>query len=94
MYKIESTSYFRKKYKKLTQTNKFLQAKILKVLETLRSNPFCKSLKSHKVNTPRFGNTYSSSITKDLRIIWTLINKDLVILLLDIGGHSGNNKVY
>ena len=69
--------------------------KIDKVLEQLKEDPFYSSLQSHKVNTSNFGRCWSSWVTGDTRIIWDLDeNNNLIILLLDIGKHSGSEKVY
>jgi len=38
---------------------------------------------------------YSSKVTGDLRIIWNFDkNNNLFLILLDLGGHEGKNKVY
>lgn len=94
MYEIETTDYFKKKYKKLVSKNDELRDRIIKAIETLKNNPKHKSLRSHKVTITEFGKVYSSSVTGDIRIIWTESNKKLVLLLLDIGGHSGGIGVY
>ncbi len=94
MYELQTTSNFRKKYKKLAEKNKKLQNAIEKTLELLRSNPKYKSLKTHKVFLSQYGEVYSSFVTGDIRIIWMQIEDKLVILLLDIGGHSGGKGVY
>ena len=68
---------------------------MLKTLQLLRQNPHYPSLRSHRVNTRFLGEHWSSRVTGDIRIIWDFENGNhLVILLLDIGGHSGTHKVY
>ncbi len=94
MYELQTTSNFRKKYKKLAEKNKKLQNVVEKTLELLRSNPKYKSLKTHKVFLSQYGEVYSSFVTRDIRIVWMQIENKLVILLLDIGGHSGSKSVY
>ena len=94
MYELQTTSNFRKKYKKLVEKNKKLQNAIEKTLELLRSNPKYKSLKTHKVFLSQYGEVYSSFVTGDIRVIWIQIENKLIILLLDIGGHSGGKGVY
>lgn len=94
MYELQTTSNFRKKYKKLARKNKKLQNAVEKTLELLRSNPKYKSLKTHKVFLSQYGDVYSSFVTRDVRIIWMQIENKLIILLLDIGGHSGSKGVY
>lgn len=61
----------------------------------METDPKAPSLKSHMVNSSRHGKRWSSRVTGDLRIIWDF-NKDKINILdiLDLGGHSGKNKVY
>ena len=94
MYELQTTSNFRKKYKKLAEKNKKLQDSVQKTLALLRLNPKYKSLKTHKVFLSQYGEVYSSFVTGDIRIIWMQIENKLIILLLDIGGHSGGKGVY
>ncbi len=62
---------------------------------SLEKNPFELKLKTHKVQSKVVYKAWSSRISGDLRVIWDF-NQDKigVINLLDIGGHSGKNKVY
>jgi mRNA-degrading endonuclease YafQ of YafQ-DinJ toxin-antitoxin module len=92
-FRLEPTKYFKKKYDKLIKNQKVLESKIRSILQKLSLNPNTSSLHSHKVNSPKFGNCFSSSITGDLRIIWQYNqNQEIEIIdLLDIGGH---NEVY
>jgi len=47
------------------------------------------------VRTKNNFSAFSSKVTGDLRIIWNFNEDQIqVIDLLDIGGHSGNGKVY
>ncbi len=94
MYELQTTSNFRKKYKKLAEKNKKLQSAVEKTLELLRSNPKYKALKTHKIFLSQYGEVYSSFVTGDIRVIWMQIENKLVVLLLDIGGHSGSKSVY
>ena len=94
MYELQTTSNFRKKYKKLVEKNKKLQSFVQKTLDLLRLNPKYKSLKTHKVFLSQYGEVYSSFVTGDIRIIWLQVENKLIILLLDIGGHSGSKSVY
>ena len=41
-----------------------------KTVKLLESNPKNPVLGSHKVETPKFGNCFSSPITRELRLIW------------------------
>ena len=94
MYELQTTSNFRKRYKKLAEKKKKLQNSIQKTLALLRLNPKYKSLKTHKVFLSQYGEVYSSFVTSDIRIIWIQIENKLIVLLLDIGGHSGGKSVY
>ena len=94
MYELETTSHFRSRYKKLISKNKKLKDRIIKVIETLRKDPRYPSLKTHKVFISEYGDVFSSFVTDDTRIIWTKIKNELVLLLLDLGKHSGKHSVY
>jgi len=98
MYQLEFREYFIKKYLKLINKNPILDLKIEKKLIALGKDPFEKSFRTHKVNAKNFGSSYSSRVTGDIRIIWQYNpdnNNEIQILeLLDIGGHSGGNRVY
>ena len=97
MFEIKIKDYADKKAKKLVKKDKSLEEKIAKCLIKLKNNPFDQTLKTHKVNSRRFGLRYSSSITQDLRFIWDFDTKTLklkIIQIFDIGGHSGVGGVY
>lgn len=96
MYNLIFTKSFDKRYKEfICNKDQKLEKRIDKALVLLKNNPFCFSLKSHKVNTKNYGVKWASRVTGDLRIIWDFANdKVMVIILLDIGGHSGKDKVY
>ncbi len=82
-------------YPLIVKGNKTLEKKARKALHLLEQDPFYPSLKTHKANTKNYGEKWSSWITGDIRIIWDYdAENKLVILLLDIGGHSGTHKVY
>jgi len=94
-YKIRYHSNFEKSLLKITKQDKLLQERVIKVLLLLVENPNYPSLKSHKVQTPNFGECWSSRVTGDIRLIWDFDEDDnVIILVLDIGGHSGSSKVY
>ncbi len=86
MFEVEFTQYFVKQYKKLIKNNKTLENRIDVALIKLSENP---ERVSHKV-----GDFWSARITGDIRIIWEYKNNQMVLLLLKIGGHSGNKSVY
>lgn len=94
-YTLSFTKSFRKKVKSISKTDKKLSIKIDKVLQLLELDPKNYILHSHQVNSKNFGRAWSSSVTGDIRIIWNYDqNNVLTILLLNIGSHSGNDKVY
>ncbi|MFH1280602.1 MAG: hypothetical protein ABIJ43_00180 [Candidatus Beckwithbacteria bacterium] len=95
MYKLVFANSFFKEYKILVKKNFKLKKRIVKTFEKLSVNPKQSSLKSHKVSTKKFGERWSSTVTKDIRIIWDYDNKlQLTILVLSLGGHTGKRKVY
>lgn len=95
MYKLRATIYYKNTLDKLVQDNKTLKKRLFVALAKLAENPKHPSLHSHKVNTAAYGTKWSSSITGDIRIIWDYDSQNrLIILLLDVGGHSGAHKVY
>jgi mRNA-degrading endonuclease YafQ of YafQ-DinJ toxin-antitoxin module len=95
MYDFEISTHFKKKFKKLKKKDSKLGKKIIAVLNLLAKNPKFPSLKSHKVISYKFGIKWSSRVTGDIRIIWDYNNQEINVLdILDLGGHSGRNKVY
>ena len=94
MYDLNYSAKFKRKLKKLIRKNQFFQVKVRKVLSLMKTNPFLASLKSHKVNTEK-GESFSSLVTGDIRIIWKFNREEAEIVdITDIGGHSGKDKVY
>jgi len=84
-----------RKAKKLLNKNLSLILIVNETVEILQNNPKDPKLASHKVKTPRFGECFSSSITRYLRLIWLYSNGLVEIIdLLDIGGHNSSGKVY
>lgn len=95
MFTLIFTRNFDETYKQIIKDNKELEKKIRKALHLLEQNPFYPSLKTHKANTKNYGEKWSSWATGDIRIIWDYDGEErLVIILLDIGKHSGTHKVY
>lgn len=95
MHKLEPTKYFKKHLLKLIKSGRLTVAKFDSFAMSLARNPFDKSLRTHKVKTQKLGHRYSSRLTGDLRVIWDFDEtKQLVILLLDLGGHEGKRAVY
>ena len=93
-YDYKFSKNFERKSSKLFSKDSTLRKKFYKVLKQLCDNPFVLGLKTHKVNTPKWGKSFSSKITKDLRVVWKMEDGELVILIVDIGGHSGSKSVY
>ncbi len=95
VFELELTPEFIKDYQKLVKKNKLLVKFFEKALVLLTQNPKHNSLRSHKVDTIDNFDVWSSSVTGDIRIIWTYgQNQKMVIVLLESGTHSGANKVY
>lgn len=95
MYKIRVTKHFERRYKLLVKRNSLLESKIRRVFKILRIDPFYKGLYTHKVDALYFGTHYSSSVTRNVRIIWDFSEAmSNEILIFTIGGHEGKQKVY
>lgn len=93
-YKYRFTKNFERKSSKLFKKNNSLRKKFHSTLLMILEEPFYKGLRTHKVNTAKWGKVYSSRITKDLRVLWDFIDDNLVILIIDIGGHEGSKNIY
>jgi mRNA-degrading endonuclease YafQ of YafQ-DinJ toxin-antitoxin module len=96
MTELKFQSRFHRIVKKYVKKNNSLEPKILQSLQLLKKNQFHRKLKTHSViSSYDKKKAYSSSVTGDLRIIWEYENKQAKIIdIVDIGGHSGNKKVY
>lgn len=95
MFALEPTDPFLRQYVKMIRRDPLLGARVQKALSRLKEDPRQQSLKSHKVDTSRYGERWSSRVTGDVRIIWDYDARGrLVLILFDIGGHSGGKKVY
>lgn len=94
MYQVITTKGFRKKLEKIVKKDREIPAIVAKVARELGADPFQPSLKTHKVDAKFYKNVYATRVTGDVRLIWTFEKGKLVILLLDIGGHSGAGNVY
>ncbi len=95
MFTLKITATFAATRKKLAGENETLNKRIKVTLQKIAQNPAHPSLQSHKVNTRNYGIRWSSWVTGNLRIIWDYDTEQrLVIILLDIGAHSGGDKVY
>lgn len=94
MYKIEILKSCQKDIYKLVKKHRISKQALSKVLNKLANNPFELSLKTHKVESKKYGAALSSSIDGDLRFIWNFNDQKIHIVILDVGGHSSFNKVY
>ncbi|MFA6518777.1 MAG: type II toxin-antitoxin system mRNA interferase toxin, RelE/StbE family [Candidatus Shapirobacteria bacterium] len=94
MYQAITTPLFEKKFSKLTKNNPLLRKQIYQTVETLKLDPYYAGLKTHKVNFGSGITARSSRVTGDIRLIWNFTKEKLVILLLNLGPHSGSKKVY
>lgn len=95
MYDLVIDPTFEKSLQRLIAKDSALLPRINKALSLLSQDPRHPSLNSHKVNTRRYGVRWSSWVTGDLRLIWDFDEHEtIVILILDIGGHSGKRRVY
>lgn len=95
MYRVFLSKGFKKSYRNLVSRNKVLEKKVEKAMDFLQEDPSYKSLKTHKVHTRLHGLKYSSWVTGDIRLIWDYDEDDtLVLIMFDIGSHSGKRKVY
>lgn len=95
MFRLIQTKPFAKAYQQLVAKNRILRTKVDSVLEALSEDPHQPKLRTHKVNLSEVGVVYSSRITGDLRVLWEYQkNSEVLILLLKLGGHSGQRGVY
>lgn len=95
MYTPVSTLTFDEAYKKIIKGDQEKEKRTKKTIKLMRTNPFYPSLKSHKVNTRRFGERWSIWITPDLRIIWDFDPEEKMrIILFSIITHTGTHREY
>jgi mRNA-degrading endonuclease YafQ of YafQ-DinJ toxin-antitoxin module len=95
MYQLAPSKYFLKKSQKFIKNNQRHQQKLEHTLKTLTESPFSLSLKTHRVSHKIAGKAFSSWVTGDIRTIWDFAQDGRkIILLIDLGGHSGKDKVY
>ncbi|WP_420266763.1 type II toxin-antitoxin system YafQ family toxin [Candidatus Magnetominusculus dajiuhuensis] len=85
MPKLNFKKPFVRQALKLTKNSQALDAKLSKVLMSLRENPFTPSLKTHKLSG-NLSDRYACSLTEDIRITFMLSGDTLY--LLNIGSHD------
>lgn len=94
-FRLRYNASFLRAAKKIFLKNPQISKKVQHTLEIIKQDPFYNSLNSHKVCTLKYGISYSARVTGDLRILWDYSQNEVQVLdILDIGGHSGKNKVY
>jgi mRNA-degrading endonuclease YafQ of YafQ-DinJ toxin-antitoxin module len=93
-YELNTTKRVDRKIQKIVKKDKKLDKRLRKVFKQLKKDPFYKGLKTHKVNTPKWNIAYSSRVTGDIRLIWYLYERKLLIVVVDVGGHEGSKAVY
>ena len=95
MFALRLTATFISSKEKIFGNDEILNKRLKITLQKLALDPTHPSLRSHKANTREFGIRWSCWVTGDIRIIWDYDSKErLVIILLDIGKHSGSQKAY
>jgi mRNA-degrading endonuclease YafQ of YafQ-DinJ toxin-antitoxin module len=96
MFELQFQDAFRKRFHKYIKNDKILLKSLNKTLKLMMENPFYSSLNTHKVDTKRNRDIWSSRITGDWRIGWVFDeeSKKAVIICLELGTHSGSNQVY
>lgn len=82
---------FKRAFKRFVRKNPQLQKKIFETIDSLASDPFTFSLKSHKLSGQLEG-LWACSVSYDCRIIYTF-KRDLdtdeeMIVLIDLGTHD------
>jgi mRNA-degrading endonuclease YafQ of YafQ-DinJ toxin-antitoxin module len=78
---------FEREYRKLVKKNPKLRAKIKRKVEFFVKNPGHKSLRVHKVYSPKVGEVFSFSANGDLRILFRWMSENRVIFYR-IGSHK------
>jgi mRNA-degrading endonuclease YafQ of YafQ-DinJ toxin-antitoxin module len=92
-FMLHHTSRYERDFKKIAKKDKLLASKVRDVSEKLSVNPFSIGLRTHIVRISSLGRVYSSKVSGDIRILWTL-EEEGIILLHRVGGHSGGSNVY
>jgi len=95
-YTLIPGKHFLRMANKLTQGNSKLQNNLRDSLRTLEDDPRNKKLHTHKVLASYDKKqAFASRVTGDIRILWRFDSQSVRIIdLIDLGGHSGKNKVY
>jgi addiction module RelE/StbE family toxin len=83
---IGFSSSFKRAFKKKISVDEKLEKLFWKKMEVFSNNPYEPSLRTHKLSGDLEG-LWSFSITYDIRVIFTFLDKNRV-LLIDIGSHE------
>lgn len=96
MFELQFQDAFRKRFHKYIKKDQKLLKALNKTLELMMQNPFYSSLNTHKVDTKRNKDIWSSRITGDWRIGWIFDEKakKAIIICLEVGTHSGASQIY
>lgn len=85
--KLAKTDFYSKKERKFFKKHPELVDKYGVILETLQTNPFDTTLKTHKLKGS-LSDFYACSLTYEYRIICVIVIQDNEITLVDIGTHD------
>ena len=92
MVDIVFSQRFLKNYQKIVRKDKKLQSSYEKFVRKFQNDPFLNGLHTHTVHTS-LGKSYSSRVTRDLRITWEFVSEQEV-LFINTGRHSGSTAIY
>lgn len=89
MYKLVTTTQFKKDLKKIKNNSRDFESAvlILKILELKGVHGVPKNMKPHKLSGA-YKDNWECHIKPDLLIIWFQIEEDYTIKLVRIGSHS------
>ena len=85
--KLAKTDFYHKKERKFFKKHPDLADKYAILLETLQTNPFEPSLKTHKLKGD-MKDFYACSLTYEYRVVCLIVVQEDEITLLDIGDHD------
>ncbi len=85
--KLAKTDFYAKKERKFFKKHPELIDKYGAILETLQTNPFDATLKTHKLKGS-LSDFHACSLTYEYRIICVIVIQDNEITLVDIGTHD------
>jgi mRNA-degrading endonuclease YafQ of YafQ-DinJ toxin-antitoxin module len=94
MFILNFDDHFTKQFTSKIKGNVKFEKSIEKTFDLLETDPFYPSLKTHKVDTKKYDDVFSSRITGDWRIIWSFNSESqtATIICLELGTHGGASK--